>query len=109
MTVSHGGVTWTEDEITLVTSSIIVDPVGQAAMLVGATDIPAGDILSSVIWTSDPPPRLDQALWQHITVPGGSVVGSSYYTAAVAPEPATLLLLGSGLTALGTLAWRRRR
>lgn len=39
----------------------------------------------------------------------GIVVGSFIHGVEVAPEPSTILLLGSGLSCLGVFAWRRRR
>lgn len=41
--------------------------------------------------------------------PDGFIVDNRFTGGAPVPEPSSLLLLGSGLSAMGTLAWRRQR
>lgn len=47
-----------------------------------------------------------------LSVAGGLILATSIFAAvepAATPEPGTMLLLGGGLLAVGTAAWRKNR
>jgi hypothetical protein len=92
----------------------VVDPTA-VTMTAGVTtsnlfvtpQIAAGQISSLLIFTADAAPVLGSAvIVDEGTTSSGNVVGPGGNSQEV-PEPATLLLLGSGLVGLAGLRWRR--
>ena len=75
-------------------------PSGSGSTFTGTTLLVSAPGIMSIVFTGGPTAAPNSLYYDNITVVTAT---------AVAPEPATLLLLGTGVAGIGVRRWRRRR